>query len=794
MKEIGLAAGSFLLALVPITSAAAQTAPSIEPNAETPSPARNQSEAAETSINDIVVTAQRRKQSLQDVPIAVSVVTGKELSEHGVRNLEDLTARIPDVKIAQTPGADQLFIRGVGSGVNLGFEQSVATFVDGVYRGRARASRLAFFDIERVEILRGPQTTFFGNNAIAGALNITTRKPGDHFEYNGHALYAPTDGEYTLEGGVSVPVTPELSVRFAGSVAGMDGYIHNRRTGGDGPDQQSQLGRFAIRWQPDSIFTVNARVDVGRVRDKGVFDAELRNCPPDPAFGAPRGACGRFIALEGDKLDDRLNYKTYVGPSQFDLDYKEAVIEASAEVADHRVTSISAYYHHNYYYYADVLPGAANASATGTLSGLPTRSAENFTQFSQELRFESVGRKPIEYMVGLYFSHNDLKAPTGSGFYFAPFGTFSGGAFAATDPIAIYFQNSERDNLMSAFASSTINFSKALRLNLGMRYSIVDKEAHRSVELGVGDNGLTQAGFTPGSAAGQAILLPITGTSVGDFANPKRSDSKFMPSANIQYDVARGVMIYASYAKGFKAGGFAVGASNATFKPETVDAYEIGIKSQLFDRRLTLNIDGFYSKYKNLQESTFYINSAGTPVSTIANAAASISKGIEAGGTLRIANNFSLTFDLAYLSSKYKNFPLAPCTSMQSFTTPNCTQDLSGKRRAFAPKWSGNVGMNYDQPIGSDYHLQLSSSVFFTSSYDEDVSRDPLLRQRGYAKIDARIGFGPEGDHWNVALIGKNLNDEATASVRRPLPSSPGSYLALPDRPRSIAIQFTIKS
>ncbi|HEX7819781.1 MAG TPA: TonB-dependent receptor plug domain-containing protein [Sphingobium sp.] len=164
---------------------------------------------------DIVVKAQRREQRLQDVPISVSVVGGEALRSGGLTSLEDVSARLPAVRIAQAVLADLINVRGVGSGNNPGFEQSVATFVDGVYRARSRSTRAALFDVDRLEVLKGPQTTFFGANAIAGAFNISTRKPGRDFAYNGLTSYDFVTDEYIVEGGVTVPLSETLSVRAA---------------------------------------------------------------------------------------------------------------------------------------------------------------------------------------------------------------------------------------------------------------------------------------------------------------------------------------------------------------------------------------------------------------------------------------------------------------------------------------------------------------------------------------------------------------------------------------------------
>ena len=738
-------------------------------------------EGEDFGMNDIVVTAQRKAERLQDVPVSVSVAAGAQLQSAGIRTLEDMSSRLPNVQIAQVPAGDRINIRGVGSGNNLGFEQSVATFVDGVYRSRARASKLGFFDIERVEILRGPQTTYFGNNAIAGALNITTRRPGQEFEYNASALYSPSDDEYSIEAGVSVPLTDRLSVRVAGQVSGMSGYIYNAASDKDGPHLNDKIGRVSLRWEPADNIQVDARLDRGRMRDSRIYNSELLFCPAGPDFGTPAGACGRYLAGSNGVVDDQLNHRGFSGPSYLDYDYTEASLRVVVERGDHQFTAITGYFDHDFDQLQDVIP-TRNASVTpGIDFGLSTRSQEQIKQFSQEVRFESTGPRTISYMVGAYYMHADLDAETRTGYWFAR-------NFAA------YLPNTQKDNLFSLFAASTVNLTDQLKVNLGARWSLVDKRSTRNPVGGTSDYYLTDDGFTLIPGAGGAALLGAFGTDLDNFARPHRSDSKFMPSVNVQYAFNNRVMAYASYAKGFKAGGNAMGASNASFDPEYVDAYEAGLKSSFFNNRLTLNVAAFLSKYKNLQEATFIILQNGTPKGSIANVAASTAKGIELGGVISPARGLQFNFDLAYLSSKYDSYPLAPCTSLGAFQSATCVQDMSGKDRAYAPDWSGNVGASYTTALFDGYDIKLEGNMFFTSRYYQQANGDPLSVQDSYAKFDARIGFGPDNGRWEVAVIGKNLSDKTTASYRAPLPSSPGSYQAMTDRPRSVAFQFSIKN
>ena len=249
-------------------------------------------------------------------------------------------------------------------------------------------------------------------------------------------------------------------------------------------------------------------------------------------------------------------------------------------------------------------------------------------------------------------------------------------------------------------------------------------------------------------------------------------------------------MIYGSFSKGFKAGGFS-GTTPEIFEPEKVKAYEIGLKGRFFDRALMANIALFLNNYSNLQEASQILLSNGASRAVIGNSAGSRSKGIELNSSLRISGNLSLRGDVSYLDARYTDYRNAPCTTFGGLT-PNCVQDLSGRRRAFAPEWSGSIGATLTAPL-RNIELRVEPTVSFSSSYKQQ-SFDPLYSQPAFAKIDLRVGIEDADHGWSLALIGRNLTNKATASFRNVVPTSPGSIVALPDRARSVAIQFTINS
>jgi len=784
-----LAGSSGLVAMNP---ALAQAAGESAAQVEVPATDTVADTTAGLAPGEIVVTAQRREQRLQDVPVSVSVVSGAAVSQLNLTDLAQVAERQPNLRI--TPGPfDQLNVRGIGSANNVGFEQSVGTFVDGVYRSRARAVRAGLFDVERIEVLKGPQTTFFGNNAIAGALNITTRKPGNTFSYNASALYGSND-EYNFEAGITVPLSPTLSVRAAGRLSGMNGYVENDVTGDDGPRQRNRLGRLAIAFKPSDSFRSDLRVDAGRQHENNAFPYEILKCPPDSPFVAGT-VCNAYLAANGGKVDDRLNHRNAALPSYLRYNFTEVAWTNQLSLGEFSLNAITGYFRHHSVLNQQLIPTPIPGIGGG--GQLQAFGDERYRQFQQELRLVSPTGRFLEYQIGGYYSRGRLNYQGVTGFYFAPFGSFAAPTYNAASPIAGYLAPRIQDRTKSVFAAATAHFSSALRLNLGLRYSVVDKSGQRATSYGTGGALLSLDNYVPGPQSAAVTLARILGSSLDPFPISSRTDKKLMPSAGLQYNVSRDLMAYVTYSKGFKAGGFSSTASNGVFDPENVNAYEAGVKGSLFDRAVTFSLDAFRSDYTDLQESVAIFLPSGSVQTLVANAASARSQGVEFEGSWRVMRGLSLSTGLAYLDAKYRDFPNAPCNSLgnrlgAAAGCVNGSQDLSGSRRAYAPRFSGNISATAEVPVGPGV-LRLNPYLYFTSRFFESSTADALIAQKGYTKLDVRVGYGPEDRRWELAVIGKNLTDKTTAGFRQTVSSALGSVSALADRPLSVAVQFTIR-
>lgn len=776
---------SAIAGLMLMTPAAlcAQAAPA---TAEQPAPG---------DTSEIVVTARGRTQLLQDVPVSVSVVSGAALQSQGIRTLADVTTHFSNVKITYGTAVDQMYIRGIGSGQDPGFEQSVATFVDGVYRSRSRAVRAALFDLDRVEVLKGPQTTFFGANAIAGALNIATRKPGKDFDYNASALYGFSDGEYNVEGGVTVPLSDTFSVRAAARVSGMEGYI-DIDPHAKGPNDHSVQGRASARWEPDSNFRSDLRFDIGRSRIQNAFPAQVLNCQPSAPFAqSATTTCGRFIAYEGGKIEDDLDSHAYTPRTFAYYDFHEAAWTNALNVGPGTIKSISGYFWHDYYARSMNIPVPITGSIGG-YDGAPAEITERYHELSEELRFESKTGGFFEYMFGGYLAGDKLLGTSEAGFFNA-----AGAASAPASlglppdpPLSAFGTLRQKTRTLSGFASITIRPLEGLRLNAGGRYSAVRKSAFHSNIWGTSVNGNRDTFVPYADPAIQTYFSTVRVNDPGTFKNPKRTFSDFMPSAGVQYDVTHGVMTYFTYSEGFKAGGY--GLFNARevnqYDSEYVKSYEAGVKITGWDHRLTLNLAAFRNNYSNLQEGVILPIVNGGFASAIKNVAAARSSGIEAQTNVRLTDFFSFGADVAYLDAHYIDYKGASCTAAQSLATPvGCTQDMSGKRRPFAPKYSGSVHATITVPAGRN-EIRLDPSVNFSSSFFQNATADPLIQQKGFAKLDFRATYAIPAYHAELAIIGTNLTDKITAGIRQPLFASAGSVLALPERGRAVGVQITV--
>lgn len=748
--------------------------------------------SAQGILEEIVVTAQKREQSLQDVPISIMAVTGEKILDAGYNRLEDMSDFIPNVRIAESFGSEVISVRGVGSGQNIGFEQSVGTFIDGVYFGRGKQSLTQFLDVERVEILRGPQPTYFGQNTIGGALNITSRRPGDEWEGYVTAKTGINDEEYSVDIAYGGPITDTVGVRVAGRWYTVDGWDFNTITGDALPQKDSYAVRGTLDWAPNDQFDASFKVEVSD-REQTGSPTQLSDCPAPPGLG-PRGRAFRepsppncIVALNNNALfGGRVEYQDNDGQSEGgsfptpipspvpgidksglpnlpifqrgtdrNLETFNLALTMNYQLGDHTLTSVTGYntYDTNDGFDLDATPFA--------IFNIDRR--EDFDQISQELRISSPSGQTFEYMAGFYYQRNELLFETDSYFGQLPV------------PYIQDNMHNQEDTWVSVFAAGTYHISDTLRLNVGLRYTDVQKEAFRTQ---------VRRGLVTSDAVAQAFNGPNR-----DRPLTELNEDDFNPSVGVEYDLNDDVMLYAAFAQGFKAGSFDPGADDLTdpytYDAEEVDAFEIGAKTTLFDGSMYLNVSLYRNEFTDLQVTSFDVTIPPTGSFVVANAAAATIQGAELDSRWAVNENFEVNFSAAYLDATYDDFPGAACTREKQIEFINSnpapgvacqdTNNLAGETTPQAPEWSFTIGFRHTYPLANGMQIVSTVDSHFSDGYKTEFSGSSRTLQDEFEKIDIRMGLHSADGKWNVSGYVDNATDTETVAQATDNPGNVGS-------------------
>lgn len=731
-------------------------------------------------VSQVIVTAQKRTERLQDVPLSVQVIDGSVIAQRNRSSLVDLAETVPGLHIDTGGPSNRMVIRGIGSAGNQSFDQSVGLFVDDVYHGRSRTSQALLFDIDRIEVLKGPQSTYFGNNAIAGAISITTRKPGDSLSTEARALYGQ-HGRYAIEGAVGGPFNETLGVRVAGTYNGGDGWIDNLTTGRKVPQEDNVAGRLTLSFTPADTLHGTLKIEGGRSELRGASFGgpfQLSTCPVPSTW--PRtfdAVCERDVPIG---LDDDRNIDS--GRGRHRLSIAEAVLTTAYDRGGAAFTSVSGFYDYSW----DLDFPNPEGPGLGTTTFAP----ENARQLSQEFRVASLADRRLAYLAGIYFQNVAVRFRLGN--------VYTELSVPDADPLQPYLPlgkqsvNAQDENSYAVFGAFTFNATDRLKLIGGLRATRVEKTFDRTLYYGRAED--VFGGIAPGmpftlqaaaarAAEQQAPLAPI---------RVSAADEALLPSARLQYQFTPEVMVYAAYDRGFKTGGFNGSDStndpaNFPFGPEHVDSYQLGLKSEWLERRLLVNVDVFRSIYRDLQVGFFVPSSSSdTATSLTRNAGASRSQGVEAEIQWVPDSTFRLSANVAWLDARYTDYRNSSGTITQIFRGME-VQDISGQTTSLAPRWSGSVTATHEAVVPGG-RVICEVSPYFTSRYNladiaEVVDGRFLFGQRGYVRLDARIGYERDEGRWTLELIGRNLTDRIIAT-------SYGSLLTTSKlEPRNLAAQ-----
>lgn len=778
--------------------------------------------AQTAQIEEILVTATKKEESLSDIPVAVAVVGGDKINEQGAFSVEEILEFVVNVFATETSGNEKVYIRGIGTYGNSGFEQSVGTFVDGVYRGRGQASRAALLDLARVEVLKGPQNTLFGKNTIAGALNITSASPSDEFEASILGTYEPEFNGWGTQIVVSGPLTDTFRARLALRRDETDGYFENRTVGQDERQESETVARLTLDW--DATENLNfvfkwergEQDTLGRQNEVGIATPVATSIYQ--TFGDANFQPGiDYVKYQDGSLPGR--------PPQFDNSEWDLVsVNGTWNIGEFTFRSITGY--------IDAIADNSLDLDFASVDLIGQQRVEAHEQFTQEFILFSPQGETVEYLAGFFYQDEDLDRPsdleiylTGLAPLFAPTPLFPLVQQGLGD-ITLhrnYFQDSET---ISAFTQVTFNTSDKLRFQLGARYSEEEKELKKTT-IGAAysvDNyskfnhtaSLPHTGFYDqflnlarqhtldgnGFEICDTTVIPDvqqTCSIVPGFDNVRNEDH-VTGDVIVQYDYSDSAMFYAKWGVGYKAGGYdefnllgSVGSQE--FEDETVESFELGAKLTLWENRASMNISVFQSNFEDLQVSVF----DGVAGFEVANAAEAVSQGIELDGKVALTDELSMTYALAYLDSTFDSFPGAACHAGQNAAWPGpgpCVSDLGGQNTQFAPEYSGNLSFDYQTTLTGSVDLGLGLDLIYKDDYFTTGDNDPVLVQEAFTKINARVAVMGD-DKWSVALLGKNLTDEIVANSPDDIPLGnvgfAGSYFYFLDAPRSYEIQATYR-
>lgn len=696
----------------------------------------------DSSTNEIIVTAQKREQNLQDVPISMEVLGGERIVEFSAADFKAVQNYVPNVFVQQTNGNDTIYIRGFGSPPqNFSFDQAVSVYMDGVYAGKMRQALNPFFDVARVEVMRGPQGALYGKNTPAGAISVVSAGPTSNFEGAVTGTYNFDLQGYDLTAYVSGPVTDTLSLRVASRVQNQEGYIRNLATGRDDPRSKLQLFRVSALWEPVAGFDLTAKLEISNSDRIGGL-----------GISTP-------VGTRQQAKFERYTEEYPLGREGYSNRAVLGSVNANVEIGTHTLTSITGYSWFN----GHVTNYFDQQTPTGTIveNSVGNKYPENFRQFSQEFRLLSETGGALEYVLGAYYDTSTYNVD--------PFLYYNVQAFGIVSLNQTYFHQKSRT--LSAFAQATLRPVDQLRIIGSLRYTNTHKE-----------------GTFDGALLAGVIFRPLTS------AEGRIREGLTDPSITVQYDLSRDLMVYAVYGRGSKSGGFVsntLGTTDANFiyKPERSRNWEAGVKSTLWDGRATLNLSLYNTKFTNLQTSGYDPDSS-TYITK--NAASATAKGIEASLRIAPSRYFDITASGAYQDIKYDSYPNAPC--LVGMTGTVC--DLTGYRLPYTSKFTGNISVHGRVDI-SDYKLDGTAVFGGRSGFYNSDDQSPLYGyQSGYAKLDLRIQFAPQDDSWHIALIGKNLTDKITSgsAFRLPFPitSSTRSIMFI-EPPRNIAIEAGVK-
>ena len=804
--------------VAPDDEAANPAAPAPEPQADP--------QAAPTPGADIVVTARRRSERLQTVPLAVAVLSGETLANAGAFNVNRLQQFQPALQFySSNPRNSAINIRGLGAPFGLtndGIEQGVGLYIDQVYIGRVGASTFDFVDIDRVEVLRGPQGTLYGKNTTAGAVNVTTKKPNLS---SPEATFEVSTGDYglvQLKGSASAPIADgKLGVRLSTSVTKRGGSIYDTAIDKNLQKQDNFSVRGQLLWQarPNLDFNLSA-------------DFSLQNPYCCVQYYARVGATQRPLNRQYAALAAAFGYR----PPSFDpfdrVTDLDATINSRQEVGGlslvgnwdiggATITSVTAWR------YWDWKP-ANDRDFTGLPITTVSQNPSQQKQWSQELRIASNGDRKLNYTLGAFFfdqtintQGSQVQGPAASRWLLSGTDASNPNVLnGLTSTNSIHFSNQS----FAVFGKLNWAVTDKLHIQPGLRVNYDKKSGSYDAVVSINNS---QYSFVATTANVKALADAKTGAAKTTFLNqiatlaPQSYDPKFSAwnvsgDITLSYDFSSDIHGYATYARSFKSGGINLSGlpldasnapilSSATVKPEKENHFEVGLKTQFFDRKLTFNLAGFWTEIKDYQ-ATVTNGQLGVIRGYLANAAKVRVRGVEFDSSIRPSARLNLYANGAFTDAKYVDFKDAPCppelsggTVVTGNQTPGAPGTPGGPSPAFCnisgqilpgiSKWSFSFGGEVNVPVsGGQVYLGYDGS--YRSKFSSNPSRSLYTDINGYSLSNFRLGF--RKDKWNLYGWVRNAFDQHYFELLSTQSGSTGLIVGQPGDPRTYGGTFRI--
>ncbi|WBX84716.1 TonB-dependent receptor [Sphingosinicella microcystinivorans] len=756
-------AGSALgLILAANAALAAESAAASADAAADAASAAEAADAAYENLGEITVTARRREERAQDVPIALSAVSGEIIERTGNVNLVQIADLTPSLVIRNNNARNTFVnIRGLGSNSdqNDGLEIGVGFYVDDVYYGRIGASQFDLIDLERVEILRGPQGTLFGKNTTAGAINITTRAPTFETEFRGEATLGER-GYHQVRGTLSGPlIEDKVAYRLTLSDTHSDGLLTNLYNGRKANDYDNFSVRGQLLILPTEDISIRLSGDYSKQTSYsritsivGVFTQFDNGAANTNNFFDRAARAGYTPAY--DVNDPFAREVEFNAPIQADMEGYGVSGKVDWDLGNATLTSVTAYRWWDWY----PLNDQDNTPLSVTLRGGTTNWQR---QFSQEVRLASQGERRLDYVVGLYYFWQVIH---GLGQYQQgpDYAVWNNHTYANRDLANYAYTNFESDSIIeprtksyAAFGQLTWRATDALAVTAGLRFTHEDKTGLFDQYTVAGNDLslLSDADRAAAQALRDAIYPEVRYT-------VKHKNDSLTGQINLAYTVAQDVLAYANYSRGSKSGGLSLGTLPAgvspVVKPETIDAWEVGVKSQFWDRRVTLNTAAYWIEVENYQAAiTENIGNTNAFRRYISNIPGVRSRGFEVDLTVAPSQYVRFTASAAYNDAVYKDYTNAQVAPNRR--NEGATQDLSGVQLANAPKFIYSLSTDLAYPLSDDDEAYARVDFSHRSSNDTSGTNSQYTRIDGYGILNGRIGLRVDDQKFDVSVWARNL-------------------------------------